>query len=257
MTTEAAEARTRRQRRVVRQPAPEAVEAVARVRRELGLMELGDFDVVLVGAHYGLVPQIAELGNEEAHVVRMGGRGIVCIGRRVWEAGTWRFPFAHELGHWLLHRGHDDFARCMTERGERVRGARRSVESIASDFAGLILCPSDLVAARWNVAEPELAEVQAIGRGCGVSVEVAALRVLQMTKAPRAVAVSRAGIVEWWAETEAFGARVRASRKVPEGSEAAALHAARAAEGVSDAWDGERVGSRAVLSGDVVVSWLG
>ena len=261
MTTGLAEARTRRQRRVVRRPAPEAEEAVARVRRERDLVALEDIDVVLVGAHYGLVPQVADLENEEAHLVRMGARGIVCIARRLWEAGAWRFAYAHELGHWLLDDGHDDFARCTTERGERVRGARRSVESLMSDFAGLFVCPGDEVAARWNVETPGLEDVVAIANGCGVSVEVSALRVLQMTKAPRAVAVSRAGVVEWWAETEGFGARVRAARAVPAGSEASALHRERAegAEGLSDAWDGERVRSRAVRSGggDVVVSWLG
>jgi hypothetical protein len=260
VTVETEEPRTRRQRRIVRQPAPEAVEAVARIRRERGLVALADFDVVLVAASYGLVPRIDDLENEEAHLVRGEGRGIVCIARRVWEAGTWRFPFAHEFGHWMLDRGHDDLARCTTARGERVRGARRVAESRASDFGGEFLVPADVVAARWDLREPGLGTVESIARGCGVSVEVSALRDLQRTSAPRAVAVSKAGLVVWWAETPAFGARVRATRAVPAGSEAAALHRTRP-EGVGDAWDGARVPSRAVRSGseegDVVVSWLG
>lgn len=249
-----AEERTRRHRRIVREPKAAAVEAVERVRRELRLTHLEDIDVVLIGAHYGLVPIVRDLENEEAHLIRAGARGIVCIARRVWDAGAWRFPFAHELGHWLLDDGHDDLARVTAS---QKTSARRAVESSASDFAGLLLVPEDAVHARWRLDEPSLETIVAVAAACAVSAPVAALRVLQMTKAPRAVALSVAGRVEWWAETAAFGARVRAGRAVPAGSHAATLHDARPS-GVGESW-GARVAGSAVRierAGDVVVSWL-
>jgi len=252
----------------VRAPAPVAAAAVERVRRELRLQELADIDVVLIGAHYGLVPLVRDLENEEAHLLRAGTwRGIVCIARRVWETGAWRFPFAHELGHWLLHDEHDDLARVTAS---KKTSARRATESGANDFAGLLLVPGDAVSARWDHRAPSLDAVVAIAAACSVSVAVAALRVLQMTEAPRAVALSVGGRVEWWAETSAFGDRVRAGRAVPAGSAAARLHEA-ALEGVDGAsapraarstpeesWSAAVAGS-AVRgeSGDVVVSWLG
>jgi hypothetical protein len=260
MTAAASETRTARQRRVVREPQPAAVEAVLRVRRELHLRELEDIDVALIAAHYRLTPMVADLENEEAHLIRAGARGIVCIARRVWETGAWRFPFAHELGHWLLDDGHDDLRRCTAPGKTR---ARRNVESAASDFAGLLVVPEDVIPARFDLRAPDLETVTAIAVACAVSAPVAALRVLQMTRAPRAVALSVAGRVSWWAETAAFGERVRAGRRVPEGSAAARLHGARwegASEEAGPSWDDERVGSAAVRVGgreDAVVSWLG
>ncbi len=249
--------REARHRRIVRAPQPRAVEAVGRVRRELGLRDLADLDVLLIGAHYGLTPIVRDLENEEAHLLRAGGRGIVCIARRLWATGAWRFPFAHELGHWLMDEGHDDFARVTSTKKSR---ARRSTESGASDFAGLLLVPEDVVGARFDLRAPSLDVVVAVAEACSVSVSVAALRVLQMTNAPRAVALSVAGRVAWWAETSAFGARVRAGRAVPAGSEAARLHGAAreaAGEGMGESWDGAGVAGRAVREGDAVVSWLG
>jgi hypothetical protein len=249
---------TKRQRRIVREPSPIAAAAVERVRQELGIATLADIDVVLIGARYGLVPRVADLENEEAHLLRMGERGLVCVSRRVWETGTWRFPYAHEIGHWLTDRGHDDFPRCTSE---SRRGARRLPERFASDFAGLLLVPDGEVTAGWDLRAPGLDTVSAIARACGVGVATAALRVLQMTKAPRAVAQSKGGTVEWWAETAAFGARVRAARAVPRGSEAARLGGVGAEGGrsVTEAWDAERVPSQAVKVWEegVVVSWLG
>ncbi len=257
MTAGATDTRTKGQRRIVRVPSPLAVEAVARVRRELRIESLADIDVVLIGAHYGLVPLVRDLENEEAHVISAGSRGVVCIARRLWESGAWRFAYAHEVGHWLHDRGHDDFAR-ITAQGKT--SARRSHESFANDFAGLLLVPGDVVTARWDLDEPDLGTVQRVAEACSVSVATAAIRVLQLTRAPRAVAMSRAGRVEWWAETAAFGARVRAGRAVPAGSAAARLHRAACARlGESgEAWDAGVAGSAVRLDEeDGVVSWLG
>jgi hypothetical protein len=246
--------RTARQRRIVRAPGARAVEAAERVTRELDLRDLADIDVVLIGAHYGLVTVVRDLENEEAHLVRAGARGIVSLARRVWDAGTWRFPLAHEIGHWLLDDAHDDLARFTSLRPTR---ARRSVESSASDFAGLLLVPRALVLSRWDLCAPGLDVVCAIATACRVSPPVAALRVLQMTHAPRAVALSSAGRVEWWAETASFGARVRAGRAVPSESAAARLHDTWA-HGTGESWQASAVADGAVriAGGDVVMSWL-
>ena len=224
--------------------------------RELTLRDLADIDVVLIGAHCGVVPAVRDLENEEAHLIRGGGRGIVCIARRVWETGARRFPFAHELGHWLLDRTHDDLARFTS-----LRPTERSpqLESAASDFAGLLLVGRARLSLRgWDVRAPGLDAVRAIAAACSVSAPVAALRVLQMTDAPRAVALSVAGRVAWWAETAAFGARVRSGRAVPAESAAARLHDARP-DDAGDSWDARAVAGSAVrVEGeDVVMSWLG
>jgi hypothetical protein len=239
----------------VREPKAIAVAAVEHVRRELRLRDLADIDVLLIASHYGLAPIVRDLENEEAHLIRGGERGIVCIARRVWETGAWRFPFAHELGHWRLDDGHDDLGRVTAS---RKTSAKRGAESGASDFAGLLLVPEDAVRAGWCLRDPSLDIVVAIAAACSVGAPVAALRVLQMTKAPRAVALSVAGRVEWWAETAAFGARVRAGRAVPAGSEAARLHRARP-EGLGESWDARVAGSAVKIDeeADVVVSWLG
>ena len=163
------------------------------------------------------------------------------------------------LGHWLLDDAHDDLGRVTSS---RPTSARRSVESAASDFAGLLLVPEAIVAARWDLSAPEIGDVSAIATACGVSGPVAALGVLRMTDAPRAVALAVGGLArEWWAETAAFGARVRSGRAVPEGSAAARQHDARplgAATVATESWDARALAGSAVrvVGDDVVMSWL-
>ena len=174
------------------------------------------------------------------------------MSRRVWEAGTWRFPYAHEVGHWLTDRGHDDFARCTSA---SPRGQRRQPERVASDFAGVLLVPEREVQTVWDAA-PGLDVVAIGGRLVGVAA-TAALRVLQMTKAPRAVALSQGGRVEWWAETAAFDGAGAGGARGAAGVRGGAV-ARGAGRGKGDAGRGADWDSAVkVGEGDVVVSWLG
>jgi hypothetical protein len=249
------EERTARHRRIVRQPQERAADAVARVRRERGLEHPEDIDVVRVGASYGLSPCVRRLANGEAHLIRAGSRGVVCVDDRAYAEGRWRFPYAHEFGHFMLDLDHDDLARVTSTKKTR---ARRRVESGASDFAGLFVVPQDMMRARCDVSAPGMREVMSVAGVFGVSPEVAGLRLLQVTRAPRAIAVSRGGRVVWWAETEAFGARVRADRPVPERSPAARAHARWTPDARGEAWAHEAVSAEAVrVQGpDDVVTWL-
>ncbi len=222
---------------VIRKPAPAAVEAATALIDELAIEAPEDIDVSLIAAHCGLFTFPGRLMNEEGHLLRAGSHGLAMIAEDALHTRKWRFVLAHELGHFLLHQGHDDFARCTAVKG---RPARRRVESEASDFASELLFPRRMLEPMCRGAEAlTLAEVQAIADVFGASLPATALRVLTVTEAACAAVHATRGIVDWWAASSAFRGKVRRGSTVPAAwndyESSASLRAGSAALGVANA----------------------
>jgi hypothetical protein len=195
---------------VVRAPSPRAIQAAESLLDELAITGPEDMDVTLVAAHCGLFATTRSLANEEGHLVRTGRHGIASVDTRAVRSRKWRFVVAHELGHFLLHEGHDDFARCTTS---RARPARRRVESEANDFASELLLPRRWFAARC-AGRLSLDAVQALARTFRASLTSTALRALVFTDTPCALVHATGGVVDWWACSASFRGKVRRRARV-------------------------------------------
>jgi len=239
----------------VRAPGERAASEAARVIHELGIRGPEDLDVVLIAAHHGLFARTGTLSNEEGHLLRAGRVGLATIDRGARERGDGRFVLAHELGHFLLHQGHDDFARCTME---RASPARRKIETEASDFAAELLVPRGMLAERLTGRDVGLQDVAEAACHFGVTLPSMALRVLLVAGGPHAVVVSRGGRVHWWAHAAGFTARVGWGHRLDERTVAST--GSGAAEVPAEAWDCEgRAGflrEEARPVDDTVLSWL-
>jgi hypothetical protein len=202
------------------------------VLRLAGVRSAADLDVDLIAADYGLCSIPKRLPGHDGNLVRLGrsGRGLVAIDEASFGTPWGRFTLAHELGHHLLHEGHDLALACSAARamGRGERGDYYRREREADVFAVELVLPEALVrplVSHTRDAAPTLAEVRAIADRFGTSLAATALRVVDFVVAPCAVVLSHAGVVVKHAATDAFpltlvrgftlGAEVLAQRDAP------------------------------------------
>ena len=243
--------------------------AVAReVLTSRGITEPEQIDLPAILADHRLVLRRARLANAEGRLVRSGRHGVVTIDESAFQSEKWRFVGAHELGHHRLHEHRAELA-CFPKVGATREERSRSFldEQGASDFAVELLTPAAMVAAHDEVRASPAARARAIAQGFGVSLPVAALRVLDFTKEPCAVAYAEAGQVLWCTATRGFAVKVKEPMEVPGESCAARVGAGKGAarvvgasvwgeaRGVAEVWE-EAMGI-AGFDAVVTVLWHG
>jgi hypothetical protein len=209
--------------RPVRRPYPHAVDAARALCEPLGMCDPGDLDVEalahLAGADVLLShPRV----QGEGHTLRASGgaRGLVAIGESIWSTRHGRFVLAHEIGHLLLHAGHDVLSACL-ESGAQLPPGARKIEGEASDAGCEILMPETWFAPGCRGAPPGMTELRAMADRFEVDVTTAGLRALLYVEAPCAIVVAKGGVVEWVACSEGWDLYLRRKAPLPEGSAAA------------------------------------
>ena len=108
---------------------------------ELGISAPEDLDVEAIAFDASLEVEYEPLNGCEASLVGFGDRGIATI-RPSSSRGRERFSIAHELGHWLLHRGSS--FRCRVDDPDLNLVANQPRERQADDFASHLLLPSSM-----------------------------------------------------------------------------------------------------------------
>jgi hypothetical protein len=196
----------------------EAALAAARALLEdRGIAEPDEIDIEALAASCGVDVLWGALDNEEGHLVHRGDRGVARIAWHARRSAKWRFVLAHELGHFLLHRGVDQFARCTT--GDRPEGGTPwRLESEANDFATELLLPWSMVHGRCLLGGERAIgfdRVRAIARDHGTSLSSTALRVAELSDGGCAVAFVVGDRVVWKRESVAFGARIVKKKPLP------------------------------------------
>ena len=113
------------------------------ILRRLGVARASEIDLEAIAWDLGVVGiKERELDGCEARIVGLGNRAIVSLDPRP-IPGRRRFSLAHELGHWIHHRGKTTFCR-----KEDIGDARNfvGVEQTANTFASDLVLPGFLVA---------------------------------------------------------------------------------------------------------------
>lgn len=165
------------------------------------------------------------LGNAEGRLVRSGRRGVMVIDERAFESEKWRFVLGHELGHFILHVLRDEMACFPKGNATRDEKSRAFLdEEAASHFAVELLVPAAMLADRDDRSASLMERAQAIARVFGVSLPTAALRVLDFTDSPCAVAYVERGVIRWCTAKKGFGVNVKTRAPVREGAAAALVN---------------------------------
>lgn len=114
----------------------------------------------------------------------------------------WRFNLAHEIGHYFI----DDHCRHLRSPTQLhlSRSGFRSTDQFemeADCFAGALLVPRTLLE---RLPKPDWADVEAIKKGFNTSWHCAAVRTVQLTERPAAIARCVDNQVRSWWPNEAF-----------------------------------------------------
>jgi len=114
-----------------------------KILEELGITEPRDIDLDAIAWHLGAKVRYRPLDGCEARIVGAGDRAIITVNNRNTTLGRQRFSLAHEIGHWIHHRGQ----RLPCETDGRAHGAvgRLDPERIADRFAVDLLMPSNMI----------------------------------------------------------------------------------------------------------------
>lgn len=165
-------------------------EAIAR-RKGLLFEERGGFPDAVFGAFF-----------------RAGNRFGIVVSTACFGEGHRRFTIAHELGHYFLPGHVEELLPAGRELAPsfgghfRTRKDPREVE--ADSFASELLMPAHFVRPLLTRAKVGLPAVQIIAESFIVSLTSAAIRFADLTDEAVAVLVSRDGVVEWAARSDAL-----------------------------------------------------
>lgn len=137
------------------------------------------------------------LDSCEGRLVRDGERGIIRIRKGLLPVGRRRFVLAHEIGHWVLHRGNSQLSICTA--GDMIASYSKSrVEAEANSFASALLMPEDLFKALRGSGEPTIDKLDQLREHFDTSLTATAIRWMDLAPDYCAVVVSSKGKIEWW-----------------------------------------------------------
>jgi Zn-dependent peptidase ImmA (M78 family) len=150
----------------------------------------------------GVMIREGRLKGSEAHLIRIGPKGVIRVSDGISEAGRKRFAIAHELGHWEMHEDQNQINFCTEEDISGYQGSPMEIE--ANTFASELLIPTRIAGKSFGSAEPSLNAVKDLAATFGTSLTAAAVRFVQLSKEDCMVVFSKSGIVHWWRKGKEF-----------------------------------------------------
>jgi Zn-dependent peptidase ImmA (M78 family) len=152
----------------------------------------------------GVIVVEGPLDGAVARLVRKGDKGLIRVSEDVPEPGRKRFGLAHELGHWVLHKGQSQVLAC-TEDDLYASYKGSGLEIEANSFAAGLLMPEELFAARIADSRPSIETIKALGEEFGTSLTATAVRYVEVRNDYCAVVISEGGKIRWWRASKDMG----------------------------------------------------
>lgn len=181
-------------------PQPNTIIAEAEARRIWSLYGFTSPDELVLedlALAMGVIVVEGLLDGAVARLVRRGDKGLIRVRQDVAEPGRKRFGLAHELGHWILHKGHSQVLAC-TEDDLYASYKGSSLEVEANSFAAGLLMPEELFAARIADSRPSVEKIKVLAEEFGTSLTATAVRYVEVRDDYCAVVISEGGKVRWW-----------------------------------------------------------
>lgn len=186
-----------------------------------------ELEVDLIAAHHGAMTLFRPLLREEGRLVRRGARGIIVVALPLADTPRARFVIAHELGHFLLHAGRDQFFLCTTADLSDYR--KSGMEAEANRFAAELLMPEPWFAPQCTRARPCLDDLKELSHTFRTSLMATAIRFADFASEPFAAVVSRDAKVQFSVRSQSFPYFVPRGRRIRAESLASRLHDGRTA----------------------------
>lgn len=148
----------------------------------LGIAKPQDIDLEAIAYHCGAVVRYHHLDHCAARIVGTNERAIISVDPAT-SRGRQRFSIAHELGHWMLHRGKMAYA-CKEDDFSSPWERRQDSESRANQFAAELLMPRFIFKPAAENREMTLRTVGELAELFQTSMTATALRLVQLGSFP-------------------------------------------------------------------------
>ena len=169
-----------------------------RLLKSLGVETPAEIDLEAIAWHLGVLAiKERELDGCEARIVGKGSHAIISVDPRHMYRRR-RFSIAHELGHWVHHRGRSSFCRADDLR----RNSPVPSEREANGFAADLILPAYLVRP-MALRHPRLtvAAVRSIADAFQATVTATAIRIVEMDTSPAMVIMYGTRGRQWFARS--------------------------------------------------------
>jgi len=180
--------------------------------RNLKIREPAEIQVIEIAMERGAFVREKHLDGSEARLIRKGALGIITVNSSILEEGRKRFAIAHELGHFELHAV-SQLILC-TEEDMFAWNENKGQEIEANEFAASILMPKDIFAQHSKRGQPNMEVVRDLAAKFTTTLTATALRYVQLSLEPCAVAISRDGIIRWYKKSASFDFHVKVGEKL-------------------------------------------
>ena len=164
----------------------------------------------------------------------------ILLNDRVENKRRQRFTHAHELGHFMCHRGLRDR---FEDSDASLNDFRDDIETEANLFASWLLMPANIIRYEFSGARWDASTLCQIGSRFECSLQASALRLVSLSSKPVAFVVSRDGTSLWACKSASapYMASYCFGDELPETSLALAAHRAGSgsleAENAGHAWN--------------------
>lgn len=162
---------------------------------ELCISSASEIDVEVIAFDAGIEILYERLYGCEATLVGFGSKAIATISPSS-SRGRERFSIAHEVGHWLMHRGKS--FRCRVDDIVQNYEANIQLEKEADLFASHLLMPTCLFQPAIKAANrPGLRDLQEIANQFDVSLQAVSIRLALLDSLPVIVACYNKAGLKW------------------------------------------------------------
>jgi len=180
--------------------------------RDLQIRQPAEIQVMEIAMERGAFVKERHLDGSEARLIRKGGLGIITVNSSIPEEGRKRFAIAHELGHFELHAV-SQLILC-TEEDMYVWNENKAQEIEANEFAASILMPKDIFTQHSRRGQPNMEVVRDLAGKFTTTLTATALRYVQLSLEPCAVAISGDRIIRWYKKSASFEFHVKVGEKL-------------------------------------------
>jgi len=160
----------------------------------------------------GALVRERELQGCEARLVRKGDIGIISVNSLIPEEGRKRFAIAHEIGHFILHKG-TQLILC-SEEDMHVWKESKIQEMEANEFAASLLMPYEFIIKFIRIGQPTLDMISEIAKAFRTTLTATTFRYVSISKEPCALVVSKDGIIRWYKKSDSFNFHVKVGEKL-------------------------------------------
>lgn len=179
--------------------------AAQKLLEECGLCEPLELSLEVIVRSKNVILQEEEIDGADGRILMNDDLAVITIDSNIKFESKRRFVIAHELGHFLLHRGHNKLFKDDNESlNYWYQNNSNSVEVEANEFAAELLMPAKLFYNKCKGKQfgPEI--IDNLAERFQVSKTASILRFVQKGNYPVCVIYCTDNKMKWWKKSEDF-----------------------------------------------------